>query len=121
MKTICVVDDTPDLLQNFSDFLTMEGFEVWPCIGGVEALERMRTSAPDLIITDLWMPSMDGLAFIGHVRSEQRLRDTPVVIFSSRPVQDYQDKAKELGVVRCMKKPAPLEEILTVIRTVFEP
>ena len=114
-KTICLVDDTPDLLLNFSDFLQMEGFEVWPCNNGWDALKRMETAIPDLIITDLWMPAMDGLYFIEQVRANPRTTQLPVVIFSAKPFSDYQEKAASLGVTCHIKKPAALEEILRVV------
>jgi len=118
-RTICLIDDTPDLLRNFTEFLEMEGFNVWPCNGGSEALKRMENEEPDLIITDLWMPGMDGMAIIEHTRKDKRLDKIPVIIFSARPVQDYEEMARKLGVGHYIKKPATLEEILQVVNSFF--
>jgi CheY-like chemotaxis protein len=115
MKTICVVDDTPDLLTNISEFLQMEGFDVAAFLGGHEALEYLKAHVPDLIITDLWMPSMDGLVFIERLKSDIRLNGVPVVIFSAKHLSEYELKAKQLGVTDYIKKPADLDHMLEVI------
>lgn len=115
MKTICIVDDTADLLTNLTGFLRMEGFSVWSFAKAEDALLRLDMDKPDLIITDLWMPEMDGLVFIEHLKSKAHLKAVPVVIFSARPVDDYEVKARLLGVTNFIKKPAQLEEILSVI------
>lgn len=120
MLKICVVDDTPDILQNLSDFLEMEGFEVWRCKNPKEALQRFASQPPDLIITDLWMSAMDGLVFIEHVRNNSFVKDVPVIIFSAKPVQEYEHKARSLGVNAFVKKPAPLESILDEINSLFK-
>jgi len=114
-QKICLVDDTPDLLLNLTEFLEMEGYEVWPCQGGTQALERMAGEIPDLVITDLWMPELDGLMLIGKFKKETRLKDVPVIIFSARPLEDYEDQARDLGVYEFIKKPSPLEYILKVV------
>jgi CheY-like chemotaxis protein len=120
-KKICLVEDTPDLLKNFTEFLQMEGFEVWPCKGGAEALQRMETETPDLIITDLWMPAMDGLVFIDRVRRNPEWKKLPIVIFSAKALKDYEDEANALGVHHFIKKPAALDEILNVINPLLNP
>jgi CheY-like chemotaxis protein len=114
-KTICVIDDTPDLLANVSEFLQMEGFAIVPCNSGKEALQYLQQHIPDLIITDLWMPPMDGLVFVEKIKSDVRLSDIPVVIFSAKQLVEYEEKARLLGVVDYIKKPADLDQILNVI------
>jgi CheY-like chemotaxis protein len=120
-KIICLVDDTIDLLQNFTEFLEMEGYQVWPCKGGKEALERMKHDAPHLIITDLWMPEMDGITLIEHVKNNNRLKEIPIIIFSARPIPDYEEKALSLGVHTFIKKPTDLDDILGILNPFFKP
>jgi CheY-like chemotaxis protein len=114
-KIICVVDDTPELLNNLSEYLEMEGFAVWACINGAEALERSRIKSPDLVITDLWMPAMDGLVFIEKLRHDLHLTDVPVIIFSAKPEHEYADRAFTLGVTHFIKKPSNPEVIVSRI------
>jgi len=114
-RKICIVDDTPDLLDNLSQFLKMEGYEVWSFQSAHHALEKISSELPDLIITDLWMPAMDGLEFISRVKMIAPHSTIPVAIFSAKPFQDYQDQARKAGIHCYIKKPATLEEILKAI------
>jgi DNA-binding response OmpR family regulator len=119
-KKICIVEDTPDLLDNFSEFLRMEGFDIFPCKNGTVAMEVMQCMVPDLIITDLWMPGMDGLKFIEEIRKDNRLNTVPVAIFSAKPMQEYEEKAKKYGVNAYIKKPAVLEDILKIVKELLQ-
>jgi two-component system, response regulator YesN len=78
-------------------------------------LQCIEKETPDLIITDLWMPSMDGLVFIEHVRRDPKGEKIPVIIFSAKPFENYQAQAEALNVHHYIKKPATLEDILTII------
>jgi CheY-like chemotaxis protein len=114
-KKICIVDDTPDLLDNLSQFLKMEGYEVWSFPSAYEALEKIKQEAPDLIITDLWMPIMDGLEFVNRIKTMDHLKAVPITIFSAKPFQEYQEQARKAGINSYIKKPATLEEILKTV------
>jgi DNA-binding response OmpR family regulator len=114
-KRICLVDDTPDLLVNLADFLEMEGFAVWRFGNAAQALDKMRSEVPDLMITDLWMIGMDGLTLVRECRRDIRTCQLPIIIFSARPFRDYEGDARELGVTTLIQKPAELEDILESI------
>jgi CheY-like chemotaxis protein len=115
MKKICLVEDTPDLLTNLTEFLEMEGFVVWPHRAGADALKRLRSEAPDLILTDLRMTGMDGLELIRHLKELDHLKHIPIIIFSAQPVQEYEEQAKQMGVDHYIKKPASLDDILEIV------
>ncbi len=117
-KTICAIDDNPDLLANLTEFLRLEGYVVHAFSGGSGALEYLETNVPDLIITDLWMPAMDGLSFIQILR--ERKIEVPVAVFSAKPPSDYQEEATALGVSVFIKKPSDLEEIISKIHPLIE-
>jgi DNA-binding response OmpR family regulator len=115
MKKICLIEDTPDLLSSLTEFLEMEGFIVWPHRGGVDALKRLRSDVPDIILTDLRMAGMDGLELIRNLKEIEHLKDIPVIIFSAQPLQEYEVEARQLGVDHYIKKPASLDEILDIV------
>ncbi len=116
LKTILVVEDTLDLLHNLTDFLVMEGYYVLPSSTGSDALAQLQQrETPDLIITDLSMPGIDGLILIEEIKKDERFNKIPIVIFTARPKQDYEENARALGVTISIKKPAALEEILSTI------
>jgi DNA-binding response OmpR family regulator len=114
-RKICLVEDTPDLLENLSRFLILEGFDVLPCKNGAEALEKLKAFKPDIIITDLWMPVMDGFAFIEAVRRDAVFSHTPIAVFSAAPLQGAEKERLANHVNDYIKKPVAMEELLGII------
>jgi CheY-like chemotaxis protein len=120
-KTILVIDDTPDLQRSIIQFLNMEGYETVGAANGQEALDTLAHTRPDLVITDLLMPVMDGYTFIEHIKANAQLRDIPVVVFSAKPDDDSQDKALALGAVRFIRKPGSIDQILETVNEIIQP
>lgn len=119
MKKILLVEDTPDLLENISDILKMEGFLVVPAVDGIEALGKLNNHTPDLIITDLLMPRMDGFKFVETLKATEHLKNIPVLIFSAKATQENEQQGLKLGAVQYLKKPCPTEYLLEIIRTLI--
>jgi DNA-binding response OmpR family regulator len=115
-KKILIVEDTADLLANLEDFLTMEGYTVISAPNARHALEILDKETPDLTITDLMMHEMDGFALVSEMKKNPRFKDIPVAIFSAKPLQEYEDMARSIGVSCCIKKPSTLEHILETIQ-----
>lgn len=120
-KKILIVEDTPDLLQTLSEYLVMEGFTVFPCLRAKLALDKLEQGdMPDLILTDLSMPDMDGFQLIEIVRQTKLYEHLPVVIFSARPIHENQARAASLGVARYIKKPCAPDELVMAIREILK-
>ena len=119
-KKILIVEDTPDLLQSILEFLIMEGYETIGCLSGKDALKELSDYIPDLIITDLSMPDMDGFQFIERIKENEHLNSIPIAIFSARPAQDNQAKAISFGVTKYIKKPCSPEELLAAIEELLK-
>ncbi len=83
MACVLIVDDEPSVIQMISCVLEIRGFEILSAGHGREALERMEEKRPDLIITDLVMPGIDGLQFTRKVKEDPRYRDIPLMIVTS--------------------------------------
>ncbi len=82
--TILFVDDDPAVLMTVGDRLALEGYEVVKAISGDEALQVLRTVTPDLIILDISMPGMTGLAFLKKISMPNGKPRYPVLIFTAR-------------------------------------
>lgn len=82
MKVLCV-DDEPDLLYLFTFILTRAGHEVIQATNGEEALARLEDGLPDVIVTDLMMPVMDGAEFVARLRADPRWSAIPVVLVTA--------------------------------------
>jgi CheY-like chemotaxis protein len=119
MKRILLVEDTPDLLANITDVLTMEGFEVIPSRDGVEALEKLSMTIPDLIITDILMPRMDGFTLIETLKADEVLRKIPVLIFTAKATKENEDQGLKTGAVQYLKKPCPTDYLLKIIHNLI--
>lgn len=119
MKSICVVEDTPDLLENLAAFLALEGFQVIACSSALDALDKLTMETPDLIVTDLWMPGMDGFTFIDQLKSNPAWTNIPVLVFTAAPLKpDERERLlqKTKGIV---VKPVPMENFLDSIKSYF--
>jgi DNA-binding response OmpR family regulator len=119
MKTILLVEDTPDLMSNITDVLTMEGFKVIQATDGVEGLEKLSTMRPHLIITDLLMPRMDGFAFIEAIKMKEELKKIPILIFSAKATAENEAQGLQLGAIQYLKKPCPTDYLLKIIHNLI--
>jgi DNA-binding response OmpR family regulator len=116
-RKICIVEDTPDLLENLSTFMTLEGFDVIACDNGAEALEKLKEVRPDLIITDIWMPLVDGFELIEKLKSDPDLSMIPVAVFSAAPLEAKEKNTLQDKVVGYIPKPVSMEEFLVHVET----
>lgn len=98
MSTILVVDDLPVMRVPVATILRGEGHKVLCASNGVEALAAVREEVPDLVILDVLMPEMGGLAFLRHLRDEPRTRGVPVLLWSAAEGSSDIAKAEQYGV-----------------------
>lgn len=119
MKTICIVEDTEDLLENLTAFLSLEGFHVVSCSSATEALEKLKHKIPDMIITDLWMPGMDGYAFIDCLKQNPAWHAIPVLVFTAAPLKPDERLMLEGKTNGIVVKPVSMENFLQSIRAFF--
>ena len=82
-KTILVVDDEADIVNVLRIILSQDGVKVLSAYDGLEALDIARRERPDLVISDVMMPGMDGLELCRAIRSDPELADTRVVLMSA--------------------------------------
>jgi len=105
------VEDDPEALQELAHFLKKRVASLTTAINGVEALEICKQQTFDAIICDLWMPEMDGLTLIQHIRDEGL--QIPVIITSAFSDIDTILKAVELGIVKYCVKPLEVDDLIT--------
>jgi chemosensory pili system protein ChpA (sensor histidine kinase/response regulator) len=85
--------------------LVREGYRVVVAKDGLDALERLVEEKPQVVLSDIEMPRMDGFDLVRNIRSDERLRDLPVIMITSRIAQKHRDVAAELGVEHYLGKP----------------
>jgi two-component system KDP operon response regulator KdpE len=116
LKRILVVDDERQIIRMLRASLQSSGYEVLTANNGVEGLEKFGSGRPDLIITDLAMPEMNGLELTQAVR---RLDRTPIIVLSVRDTDAMKVKALDEGADDYLTKPFSMPELLARIRTQF--
>jgi len=94
-QIVLVVDDDSSIAHSLKSILSKNGFEVITATDGEEALKLIKTNKPDLIITDLVMPVMDGWYFKMKVREDQRHKTTPIIILSGLLVSEAAQQEHE--------------------------
>ncbi len=118
--TLLVVDDTPANLGRVLESLAGAGWRVLVAESGARALELLDRSPVDLILLDLVMPGMDGLAVCAAVRERPGGRDLPVIFLTAVDAPEQKVRALENGAVDYLSKPVHVPEVLARVRTHLE-
>ncbi len=118
MSTILIVDDDPQLRQSFQKLLTDEGYNVVTAPTGEKGISMVREKAPDLVITDVRLPGMDGLRTFESMRKiEPKL---PVIVMTAFGTTETAIEATKLGAFDYVLKPFDIPDILTLIEQALE-
>jgi two-component system chemotaxis response regulator CheY len=117
-KTVFIVDDSATMLMSVKQTLEMGGFKVETAQDGLEAFNRVKGGLkPDLVITDINMPNMNGIDFIRNARTI--LRFTPMLALTTESQAAKRDEAKKLGATGWLVKPVAGPELLKVVKQVL--
>ncbi len=112
---VLVVDDSLTVRRVTQRLLVREGYRVELAKDGMEALERLAEVQPEVVLSDIEMPRMDGFDLVRNIRADARLRNLPVIMITSRIAQKHRDHAAELGVDHYLGKPYSEEDLLALI------
>ena len=115
-ETILIVEDNQILREGLRDILSYEGFTILTAAHGQDALDQMRTITPDLILSDISMPEMDGITFFKSVRDNSVWVTIPFVFLTARGEKEDVLTGKNLGAEDYLVKPLSREELLTAIK-----
>lgn len=117
MATILIVDTRSSDRQMFVTLLTSFGHRLLEASDGVQALELAKTELPDLVITDIVMPNMDGFTLVRRLRAEPLLAGVPVIFQTAHYLESEIHKlASATGIQHIIGKPAEPQEILRAVQ-----
>jgi PAS domain S-box-containing protein/putative nucleotidyltransferase with HDIG domain len=121
MKNVLLIDDNEDAIILQTAILESDGFRVESAMNGLEGLEKLKTVHPDIIVSDVLMPEMDGFQFCRAVKNDESLKDIPLVFYSAQ-YTDEEDKtlAEEVGAEGFIYKPMEMEKFLAIINRILE-
>src|ERR1700730_9016469 len=114
--TILVVDDEPQIRRVMRTTLTTQGYSVIEARDGAEALEKLRSERPDLILLDMNMPVLDGLQACREIRS---VSDVPIVMLTVRSAEKDKVRALDAGADDYVVKPFSIQELLARVRALL--
>lgn len=112
---LMVVDDDAVTRQTMEDILTDEGYEVMLAQDGRDASEQLARRMPQLLLTDLEMPELNGERLIEHVRATHP--QLPILVLTSRLVIDARREAQRLGVIGYINKPIEIDTLLSLVES----
>jgi len=104
-KKILVVDDESDLVEMLSIRLEANNYQVIAASDGQEGLDKARSESPDLIILDLMLPKLDGYQVCRMLKSDERYKQIPIVIFTARAQESDIKAGNEAGADAYITKP----------------
>ncbi len=102
---IMVIEDDPDLMRLLSHMLTAAGFHVVQAYGGEDALRKIKSHRPDLVLTDLAMPKMSGVEVIHQIKSDPATERIPCVAVTAHMWDSIAQSASQVGCDSFLAKP----------------
>ena len=117
---LLLVEDADDLRLLYARVLRREGFEVLEAADGREALDLLSGFEPDVVVTDLMMPGMDGFEFIRRLRAMPGLAEVPVVAISAAATPEAEREARSAGAAELLEKPLDAGTLLERIDNVCQ-
>ncbi len=118
-KRLLVVDDEPKLLRAVAVNLRVEGYEVTTAHNGAEALVRINEMMPDLVVSDIRMPGMDGFKLARALRSNPRTALIPIIFLTAKDERKDRLDGIRTGVDAYLVKPFDPEELIAVIANIL--
>ncbi len=112
---VLVVDDSLTVRRVTQRMLAREGYRVTLAKDGLDAIEKLAEEVPQVVLSDIEMPRMDGFDLVRNLRADARWRSLPVIMITSRIAQKHRDHALELGVDHYLGKPYSEEDLLALV------
>jgi two-component system chemotaxis response regulator CheY len=116
MQTILIVDDSATIRQMAGFCLRHADYEVVEAVDGQDALEKLKTKKVNLLLTDLYMPQLDGIGLAKQVRAMTQYRFLPILILTTETKIERKEEGQAAGVSGWFVKPFEPAQLLKVIK-----
>ncbi len=117
LPRVLIVDDSLSVRNSLGQLMRDSGYEALLARDGLEAINIIRAEQPDIVLTDLEMPRMNGFDLVSYIRNTSEQPSLPVVMITSRNMAKHRQQAEAAGVNRFIAKPFIDDEILDCIET----
>ena len=118
-RRILVVDDEPVVVKTLSKAIRRQGFDVVSAVDGEEALEKIRSTKPDLVILDIQMPKLDGTEVLQRIKGSPETASLPVIMLTGKAGDEDILKGYKYGANYYIPKPFKMDEVLKGIAMMF--
>lgn len=115
-KRILIVEDNDLNLKLFRDLLTAHGYDTIETKEGLEAITLTRSEHPDLILMDIQLPEISGLDVTRRLKSEENIRDIPIIAVTAFAMKDDEEKIMSAGCEAYISKPISIVPFLNTVR-----
>jgi len=119
MKKILIVDDEPFIRQALNDSLTKAGYEIHAFENGFDVLKEIQSVSPELIISDISMPKLDGLEMVEALRNNEDSKSIPVIMLTASTGVDNFARGVNLGIKFFCPKPLDIKDIIEKVKSVI--
>lgn len=116
--TVLAIDDSRTIRELLKEALIQAGFEVHLAIDGIDGLEKLEGLAPDVVITDINMPRLDGFGFIKAVRDKGTHPALPIIVLTTESAADLKARARDAGATAWIVKPFDEVKLVSALRRV---
>lgn len=116
--SVFAVDDSRTMRDMLRMALSQAGFDVELAVDGEDGLEKLRDLMPDVIITDINMPKLDGFGFIEGVRQSEAHQGIPILVLTTESAAEMKQRAKKSGATGWIVKPFVPDQLISVVRRV---
>ena len=111
-----IVEDSISTRKSLAEFMQDLNYEVHTAKDGVEAIEVISKHHPNIVLTDLEMPRMNGLELTSHMRSNEETKNIPIIMITSRTTEKHRQEAKAIGVNEYLSKPYQEDLLLEMVQ-----
>lgn len=118
-RKLLIVDDSPDILEIFGIELRNRGYQVEVATDGKEAILKTEKFKPDIVVTDLKMPDIDGFEFIKKIKGQEQFKTVPLIAISGKTSSDMIVKLEKIGVDGFLEKPVNFEHLTAKIENLL--
>ncbi|HAV62255.1 MAG TPA: two-component system response regulator [Verrucomicrobiales bacterium] len=119
--TILVVDDEPYMIRLLQHHIERAGHRMIKAVNGREALDRIRTQQPRLVLMDVMMPEINGLEVLAQIRREEATKHLPVIIMTANAQRFTREEAEAAGVTAFLTKPFSPTQLMAEVNRQLGP
>ncbi len=116
---VLLVDDDDQILRSLKVYLELEKYQVTTAQSGKEALEKMKSEKPEIVVLDIMMPEMDGFEVMERMKKDSELSEIPVIMLTAKGQDVDVLKGYQMGAKSYMTKPFNLNELVENIELVL--